>query len=638
MHAVYRSKSLMALLLSAVLFILCALPVSAAGEIGTSLEIRVKVGSSQMKINGATIKIQPPYQTSGTLMVPLSVLTNTKGFGAKLQLKNNKVITLTYQKHVIILTKGSKSATIDTKKAALAAAPVDKQGVTMVPLAILVKTFGAKMSNDTKTKEIIITGSANSSSSSGGSGTGIDSDSGKSQIGDSYHKWSMNYPTGLVQELQQPNGEWISFADVKGDYYMAVGVVEATDQLDTEEKRDWLSNYPEEDETLVDIKTITRPTGTFERMVTKSKNGFFYEYRGIQANGYFYILIFGKKAKSASDLDANSALVDSFKTSFDLSNKSLKDLSRVKDGKITFENADYGLKLQLPKDWKEDKKVTNPSYYGLDNQSLWFQVNSIKQGDTLEGMVNRKLEFYKKIAVEKYQITPKVSPITWNGVPALLVEYSYSKDTKIWWSEYEVYAFKGNYKYYVNYTFEKEKKVNTQVILDEILNGMKIDFSKVEKSFGEVPDPNDSIDLETLLTKTSKLYGYSLTMPKYWTKGTTDMDKNDLRFYGYGMDFTVTIEENATLEGYAELIEKNYTGVGTLKVDSKTSVTFAGVSATKFELSSTQLATNFIHLTAYLFQNKGNVYLVQGILNDTYATELNSKQLQDALNSFQFNN
>jgi hypothetical protein len=635
MHSVHRSKSWLAFMLSAVLFILCALPVSAAEGVGTTLEIRVKIGSNQMKINGAAIKIQPPYQTSGTVMVPLSVLTNTKGFGAKLQLKNNKVITLTYQKHVIILTKGSKSATIDKKKVALAAAPVDKQGVTMVPLAILVKTFGAKISNDAKTKEIIITGTVTPSIDAGG---GIDSDSGKSQIGDSYYKWSMNYPTGLVQEQQTANGEWISFKDVKGDYYLAVTAEEAKDPLDTSDKRDWLTGYIEDDETLVDTKTITRPTGTFERIVTKSKSGFFYEYRGIQANGYFYVLIFGKKAKSASDLDTNAALVDSFKTSFDSSNKSLKDLSRIKDGKITFENTDYGLKLQLPKDWKEDKEVTNPSYYGLDKQSLWFQVNSIKQGDTLEGMVNRKLEFYKKVSVEKYQITPKVSPITWNGIPALLVEYSYSKDTKIWWSEYEVYAFKGNYKYYVNYTFEKEKKVNTQVILDEILNGMKIDFSKVEKSFGEVPDPSDSIDLETLLTKTSKLYGYSLTMPKYWTKGTTDMDNNDLHFYGYGMDFTVTIEENSTMEGYAELIEKNYTAGGNLKVDSKTSVTFAGVSATKFELSSTQLATNFIHLTAYLFQNKGKVYLVQGILNDTYATELNSKQLQDALNSFQFIN
>jgi hypothetical protein len=254
-------------------------------------------------------------------------------------------------------------------------------------------------------------------------------------------------------------------------------------------------------------------------------------------------------------------------------------------------------------------------------------------------MVNRKLEFYKKIAVDKYRITPKVSPITWNGIPALLVEYSYTTDTKIWWSEYEVYAFKGKYKYYVNYTFEKEKKENAKGILDELLNGMKIDFSKVEKSFGEVPDPNDSLDIETLVTKTSKKFGYGVTVPKYWTKGTTDtdMDKDNLYFSGFGIDFTVTIVERATLEGYAELIEKKYAS-DALKVDSKTSATFAGVSATKFELSSTPLATDSIHLTTYLFLNKGKVYLVQGILNDTYATELNSKQLQDALNSFQFIN
>jgi hypothetical protein len=635
MSSVVRSKSWLAFMLAAVLFFVGTVPISAAVS-GSNVEIRIKVGSNQMKINGEATKIQPPFQSAGNVMVPLSVFTNIKGLGAKLQLKDNKIITLTYQKHAIILTQGSKSATIDGKKTALPVAPVSKQGVQMVPLGIIVKTFGATLATDASTKEIVIKATV-VSNTTGGANSGIDTDSGKSLIGDSYYKWSMNYPTGLVQEKQKSNGSWISFSDVKGDYYLAVSIEEAADLLAKEDKRKLLNDGIDDGETVVDMKTITRPAGSFERMVTRSKNGFYYEYRGIQANGYFYTLIFGKKAKTASELDSNSGLLDSFQPSYNSANKSLKDLARIKDGKVAYENSDYGLKIQLPKEWTEDTEGTNPYYSGPDSSYMSLMVNSIKQGDTLDEMVNRKLRLYKDISLEAYQKTPKTTSITWNGIPAILVEYSYSNDTKTWWSEYEVYAFKGNYKYYVNYTFKAENKDKVGDILDIVLNGMKIDFAKVEKSFGEIPDPADTIDLLTKVTKTSKTQGYSITLPKYWTKGNDDMESGNLHFMGYGIDFIVSVDTGASLAAYPEMLEKNYTTGGALKIQSKTNVTYAGVNAIKYELVSTEIAKVFIHSTSYLFEKNGNVYLVQGLLNDTSATELNQKQLEEALNSFQFN-
>ncbi|WP_373230852.1 stalk domain-containing protein [Cohnella sp.] len=635
MHVINRSKNWMPLWLAALLFILCASPVSAAEEAAKTFEIRVKVGSNQMKMNGAAVKIQPPYQTAGTTMVPLSVLTNTKGFGAKLQLKNNKIITLTYQKHVIVLTKGSKAATINGKKATLTAAPVDKQGVTMVPLKIIVKTFGAKLSSDAKTKELIIKGTV---AASGDVASGIDPDSGKSQIGDSYFKWSMNYPTGLVQDYQTDLGEWISFSDVKGDYYLAVSVEEAADPLDTGDKRDLLIEYSDYDETMVDMKTSKRSTGTFERMITKSKSGFFYEYRAIQANGNFYILVFGKKAKSASELDANSGLLDSFKPSFSSTNKSLKDLARIKDGKIAFENSDYGLKLQLPKDWRADKGKSNPYFYGPDDSYLLLEVSSINAGDTLDNWVDRRLQLYKDLLAETYRKTPEVSSITWNGIPAKLVKSSYSNDTITWMNEYEVYVFNGEHKYYIDYTFKEKNKDNTGEVVDQLLNGMKVDFAHVEKSFGELPDPND-IDITTMVTKTNKTYGYSITLPKYWTKGVTDMESEEIDFSGFGIDLTVSIEEDSSLSEVQDMLEGFLNlDFAEIKLDSKSTVTYAGVSAAKYLISTTKEAPDQFHLTIYILENKGNVYIIEGELYDAYASDLNRKQLEDALNSFQLTN
>ncbi|MCD9022365.1 stalk domain-containing protein [Cohnella silvisoli] len=634
MFSVVHSKRWLAFMLAAVLFFISVLSVSAADN-GGKVEIRIKVGSNQMKINGAATKIQPPFQSAGNVMVPLSVFTNPKGFGANVKLKDNKIITLTYLKHVIVLTQGSKSAIIDGKKAALAVAPVIKQGVTMVPLTIIAKTFGATQAIDAATKEIVIKATA-ASSGSGSTGTGIDSDSGKSQIGDSYYKWSMNYPTGLVQQSQWSNGNWISFSDVKGEYFLALSIEEAEDTLETDDKRDLMTQNTEDDETVVDVKTITRPSGTFERMITKHQDGFYYEYRGIQANGYFYILIFGKKAKSASDLDANTGLLDSFKPVYNAANKSLKDLARIKDGKISFENEDYGLKLQLPKEWSESTEGSSPFFNGPDESYLLLNVFSINQDDTLDKWVERKIQSFKDNKAEAYRKTPETSSITWNGIPATLVKLSYSTDTKKWWNEYEIYAVNGKYKYYVDFTFKQEHKDDVGDVLSQLLDGMKIDFQQVEESFGQVPDPDDSVDVTATVTKTSKTYGYSLKLPKLWAKGISDMEKDSLHLTGVGTDLLVGIDEGTSLEGYPELLEKSYTDGGALSIDSKTNVTFAGVNAIKYALSSTKIAAIGAHSTLYLFENKGKIYLIQGILNDTFATELNRKLLEDAMNSFQF--
>lgn len=630
----FNSKGWLAFVLAALMFALSALPVSAA-ESGDKVEIRVKVGISQMKVDGETIKLQqPPFKSAGNVMVPLSVFTNAKGFGAKVQLKNNKIITLAYLKHVIVLTLGSKSAMIDGKKATLAVAPVNKKGVTMVPLTILAKSFGATQATDAATKEIVIQ-AVSASSGSGNSGSGIDSDSGKSQIGDSYYKWSMNYPTGLVQQKQWSDGDWITFSDVKGDYYLALSIDEAEEPLDIEDKRELLRDNLGE-ETVVDVKSVTRPSGAFERMITKDSDGFYYEYRGIQANGYFYTLTFGKKAKSASELDANAGLLDSFRTTFNAGNKSLKDLARIKDGKIVYENEDYGLKIQLPKEWSQDTEESSPYFYGPDESYLLLNVYSLNQDDTLDKWVERKRQLFKAIIAEAYRKEPETSSITWNGVPATLVKIAYSTDGKKWWNEVEIYAVKGNYKYYVDYTFEQEHKDEVEDVVKQLLEGMTVDFTKVEKSFGQVPDPEDNLDLNATATKTSKKYGYSLTVPKMWAKGISDMEEDSVEFSEFGTNLLVAVQEDTSLEGYPELLEKTYTNSGVLNLDAKTKVTFAGRDAFKFELSTTKLAEYASHMTIYLFENEGDIYMVQGMQYDAYASELNRKRLEDAIKSFHF--
>ncbi len=345
------------LLLTVVLLAVSAIP-AYADEASGKTEIRLKVGSKQMKINGESVSIQPPYQESGTVMVPLSVFTNKKGFGAKVQLTNNKIIKLTYGTHTIVVTLGSKDATIDGKKTTLPVAPASKQGVTMVPLSIIAKSFEATLAKDAATQELVLKFVSVNDKSAGGKN--IDTDAGKSKIGDSYYGWSMNYPTGLTMSSQTQDGDIVVFEDVKKEYYLAVIVEEAKDKLTMEETRNTIYGYFDEGEKVVDKKTVGSGAAAYERVTTKNKGGFFFEYRGIQANDSLYIVIFGKKAKTAHELAKSTGLLDSFRTAFNRSDVSVKDLTQIVNGLKTFADEDYGLSVKLPKEWKTDTEASIP--------------------------------------------------------------------------------------------------------------------------------------------------------------------------------------------------------------------------------------------------------------------------------------
>ncbi|MFC5528891.1 copper amine oxidase N-terminal domain-containing protein [Cohnella yongneupensis] len=634
MVRINRMKQPLSLLIALILLIVTALPAYAADSTVKQAEIRVKVGSSQMTINAEKIKIQPPYNSGKIAMVPLSVFTNAKGFGATLK-PTGKNLQITYLKHILIVTKGSKAATFDGKKATLPVAPVDKSGVTMIPVESIAKALGIKLTTDAKTKELVLKGASATPAAAGNS---IDSDAGKNKVGDSYYKWSMNMPTNLAQDEQWDKGSKITFADVKGEFYMAVFVDKAEEALDASEQSGILKDYSDGD-TTIDVGSVKVGANTFQRIITKDSGGFFYEYRGIQHNGYFYTVIFGTKAKSKAELDAYKGLLDSFQTSFDAANKSLKDLSIVKNGKIAYVNANYGLKLQLPVAWSEDKDPANTglAYSGPEGAELSFDVHSIIPNDTLDAWLQRDVKNFEDMSAEAYRKPIETIDITWNGVPAKQSKIVFTMDKKTWIEITSISAIKGNYKYEISLTYPQEQRAVMLDVLYEMSNGMKVDFATVEKNFGQVPDPDDTKDLTTLVTKSSKKFGYNVTIPKYWVDGTPDMDANTVHFGGDESDFIVEVYSIDSTEGVEDILTKNVTEGGVLKKDASTKVTFAGTTATKLEFSSTALAESNIKVVMYFFAKNGNVYIVESVMHDFFASPMNTTMLQNAIDSFTVN-
>ncbi|MFD0673576.1 stalk domain-containing protein [Cohnella sp. GCM10027633] len=635
-----RSKRPFAILLAFVLFFIAALPVQAAETASKQVEVRVKVGSGQMSVNGETIKIQPPYNAGKIAMVPLSVFTNAKGFGATLK-PSGKNIQLAYLKHKLVLTKGSKVATFDGKKATLPVAPVDKAGVTMVPLDAIAKALGLKQSTDAKTKELVLKGA---SATAAPAGNGIDSDAGKNKIGDSYYKWSMNYPTGLVQDTQSENGDSLVFRDVKKEYYLGIFVEEAEEDLTTTEKRERLQAYVQKDETVMDKRTVNVSLGvSYEKIVTKNKSGFFYEQRGIQANKQFYVIIFGKKASSIAELSKETGILDSFKTLFNASDKSLKDMTKIIGGFKSLKYEDYGLTLQLPKAWASDPEVTYP-YYSNDGAYLWMDVSSPEAGMTTDEWIERKLKRFTDYFSAEYGQVVEHIDVVWNGIPAKAVKLKYSYDTYEWWEEYEIFALNGKYRYYTEFAYTDAMKDKKGITLDQLLKTMKVDFATVEGNFGEIPDEYLTLDRTKTSVKTNVKYKYSMTLPDHWTMDSKTLETDDLDFSFFGGNFTVNVYEGVsdarpTYEDVRRQMNELAAQDSKYRLLESTQTTFAGQTAYKLvvENKNNNDEVTPYHSISYLFVYNGNFYVVEGSYFLANSSTFIVKQLEDAFASFKVN-
>ncbi|THF80727.1 stalk domain-containing protein [Cohnella fermenti] len=646
MTALKKIATLFPILLSLALLLGLTAPALAAdadsASAGGGITIKLKVGSTEMTVNGSPITITAPFQKDGTTFVPLSVIT--KSFGATLQLKDNKVITLGYLSHKVVLTIGSKTVWVDGVKSTLVSAPVVVKGVTMVPLRV-VEAFGAKVTPNFATKEIVITvATAASSGSSGSSGvSGIDSDAGKTKIGDSYYGWTMNYPTGLVKSYQSSNGDSLEFRDVSKDYYLAILVEDETNELSASEIRETIETYFFEKEALMSFEPATQTGKAYSKAVSKdSSTGYFYQYRSYLANDRLYTIVFGKKTTSAADLEKEAGILDSFKTSFDPKDTKVKDLTAVKDGQISFAHEEFGMSVKLPVDWWQDEdEVSYPSYYSADQDAyLYTKVTSLVSGDTLEKWADRRMERLKQLFNTPYFKEIERKNVTWNGQPAIILKISYSNDTKTWSDEYQLFSLTGKHRFYAEYSYSQSKKDIYEPMADRILNSIRIDSDAIEDNIGYIEDTTDLFDATATTTKTSKKYGYSLALPRHWTGISKDFESDFVQYSDFGSSFALGIIEqpSASVSQIAQIYmqqqqqQESVTGFKQLEYGS---TTVAGQSATRI-VYEMELSGVPYRNTVTVFEHGGNVYILLTAYNVASGTAYTIDLLNKVVQSFAF--
>ena len=189
------------------LFIPSSYIMAQEGVIGTDSDINIllQLGEDKITINGKTLSIVKPFVANDTTLVPLRVIT--EAFGAELTwIAETQTVSLQYGETLVQLSIGSKEAYVNNKIQLLLVEPVLEMGTTMVPLRFISENFGAKVKYNDVTKEIVITGTLIDSMANV-----FNEDEGMTHIGDSHFGWSMKYPTGLVLDHQNFQGDIVFF-------------------------------------------------------------------------------------------------------------------------------------------------------------------------------------------------------------------------------------------------------------------------------------------------------------------------------------------------------------------------------------------------------------------------------------------
>ncbi|MCM3628141.1 copper amine oxidase N-terminal domain-containing protein [Paenibacillus glycanilyticus] len=610
------------LMLLAVLLVATIVPAAAFAADSTSgaVEIRLKTNSSTVKINGKPSTVQAPFEKSGTTMVPLSVIT--KAFGAKLKLQDNKIITLTYNDKTVVVTIGSKTVKVNGKAQTVAVAPVVVKGTTMVPVRVIVETFGAKIGKDKKTNEIVITGTLaqSGSSNSGGGSNGLDPDYGKTKFGDSYLGWTMNYPPGLALVAQSDDGTYAEWGSTTSKSSVIVSTEHVSDVLTSNEIRDKISvDWILSDEVVVDKRAITVNGQSFEKMVTRStKQGLLFEYRATQQGETFYLVMVGVVGTEKSALDPYQSLLDSFVTSFNKADNTIKDITKVKDGLMSINNKEFGLSLKLPAGWYGVKDSTTPLYVSEDG-IFSFTISSLQSGDTVDQWLTRMQQQLHDDFLPNYIKNEKVSSIALKDGNAQVLTYDYSYDMKNWVTVNEVYLVVGNYRYSIHFTYDTSLGAKGDALFKSTMGTVDIDTAYIEKNYGQIEDQYDNIDRTQVKTKTSSKYGYSVDLPSHWLGVDTDFNQEQVTYVGDYGSLIIQAYEDVDAATANRAVQQGLQKEG-ITVSDTSSITVGNSTVGKITIHDVADSGVPITQVLYFVQSKGNTLLFVFTINDSNAT------------------
>lgn len=619
--------------LLAVLLLLAWLPireVQAAEQ--KLLQLSLKAGSTAATVNGEKAVIQKPIEDNGVVLVPLGVFK--KAFGSTVSLEGDDVVKVMYGPHTGAMTIGSTTAWKDGVKVTLPVPPRIVDGTLLVPLRFVAGVLGARIS-PASGGGLLVTLTSSASEEDAPETGGIDSDVGKTRIGNSYYRWSLNYPPGLVVGDSGGNESVATFTSAENKYYLEVHASPLEKAADPEELLDRLVREAQEGgETVLDRGAFPDAAVPYARIVSKDTSGALWEGRQYYNGGrLFEIYLTDDTAANYKDLNKYASLLNSFQPSFNAEDKSIRDLSTVKNGLREGYNDDYGLSLQVPADWSMDDQHLN--YESAKGSYLRVKVTSAPSGSTLESW-SKDLDSQIKdtYVTGAYAIQDAVKAEV-SGEPALVKETRLNPGSG-WSTKYQILLQKSGYRYYVEYLAaagQDEDKARFKTILSSI----DIDFGRIKENFGRLETEDYPALRSQAVTKSSKTYGYSIDIPRLWIPYQDVFETQTVEYRFTGGRFLINVSPEGSVDYAVGLLQSYYKnskndpkGPQLIKVEE---TTFAGVPATLLTVRQTKGGIP-VQTQQVVFGNNDLVYTLTVTLNDANATSVQQADLDKTLKSF----
>lgn len=619
----------------AALIVLSLLPISAVHAADKDkLELVLKVGSTTASVNGKTIKIVKPFVEKGIVMVPLGVFKKT--FGSTVSLERNDVVKVMYGPHTGAMTIGSQTAWKDGVKVKLEAPPRMVSGVLMVPMRFVVGVIGAGISSGSN-GSILVSLTAPLAENGSPNGDGIDSDVGKTKIGNSYYEWSMNYPSDLIVGNSSGDENVATFMSSENLYYLEIHATLREVQADVDEMLDQLVRSAEEGgETVLDRDTFPQAAHPYARIVSKDSDGALWEGRLYYANDRLYELyLTDDNAVNYKDFTEYTGLLNSFQPSFNPKDKSIRDLSTVKSGFRTAYNEDYGISLQIPADWSKDDQ--HLYYESKKGSYLQLKVSSAPSGSSLASWGEELKSQTADSFVPEAFLNKESSYVTISGVQAQIneVQYNYGNG---WTTEYQMLLLKNGYRYYGQFVAPAghgDEKAN----FNAMVSSLDIDFDTIKENFGRMAVDSYVSLKDKAVTQISKRFGYTIDIPLLWQPVQDIFESQNIEYRFIGGRFQMAANPEGSIEFTINEIKDYYQNNNkdpkgpTIESVEETSV--AGEPATVITVRQTKGGIPF-HIKTMVFSKNDVIYTLTVTLNDANATPEQQQTLDQTLQSFRF--
>jgi serine protease Do len=488
-------------------------------------------------------------------------------------------------------------------------------------------------------------------------GTYIDSDQGKTKIGDSYYGWSMQYPAGLVEEDQSSDGDNVTFADAKGEFAINILVQE---QLGQELSPAALVRKlgRSSGDTILEKRYDADAAVPYAKLIGKRESGSHYEVRIFQKNQKLYTVSLAvmKEEHYTSPAKRNSYydLLDSFTFSFDQNDSALKDIS-VYQKKNTI-TSEYGIAFELPTEWSKERYGRRNVFYDKDQEvSMTFRVSSASSGDTLKAWADRQEREITDSYVEGYRESKGAQETVVGGVPALENHYATTMGDK-WRETHSIYILKDKYKYELTWSYPREKAgEETDAVIEEIKQTIAFPKEAMYRGIGFIQDDEDLVDPNAKVPYENKKYRYKLSVPELWSNGYGGYDDfddyDDFSSYSYGSvkdtpmkmlsfeggSLMVRADDLTNLEDTLNRLDKSYKENAERDANYKYSVTeeaLAGVTAKKYEVQYKRRNVPYTQLE-YVLERGGIVYTVRAEINDAVKTDAQWTRLLETIQSLE---